>query len=95
MARRGKQWASQKPMTARELRISSPLVDRAGCLPGGHPEGDQPAERRQRPQALVEDRAAGHLQHDVDRVAAVGLPQPVAQALRAAVDGDVRAELQG
>ena len=40
-----------------------------------HPVGDEPAERRERAQRLVEDVAARHLEHDVDLGAVVGLAQ--------------------
>ena len=51
-------------------------------LAAGHAVGDQPAERGQRRQRAVEHVAAGHLQHDVDRLAAVGLAQGAGELLR-------------
>ena len=51
---------------ARRVRHQLPRLDRRRRRPRRHPERDQPAERGQRPQARVEHRAAGHLQHDVD-----------------------------
>ena len=91
---------SQKPMTARDVAISRPGCDRGRRHPGGHPVGDQPAERGQRAQRRVEHPAAGHLEHDVDGAAPVGLDQGVAQVGRVAgdrprVERDVGAEVAG
>ena len=72
---RAMQCASQNPMTARLVPMSDGGVDRLRRLPAGHAVGDQPAEGRERRQRAVEDVAAGHLQDDVDRLAAVGLAQ--------------------
>jgi hypothetical protein len=68
--------------------------------PRRHPEGDQPAERGERPQGRVEHAAARHLEDDVDRPAVVGLDHGVAQVGRVAgggtgVERDVGAELAG
>ena len=55
---------------------------------------DEPAERRERAQRLVEDVAARHLEHDVDLGAAVGLAQRGGELGLARVDGHVGAELE-
>ena len=57
---------SQKPTTAVLRAINMPGSTGVGWLREAIPNVGQPAERRQRGQALVEHRAAGHLEHDVD-----------------------------
>ena len=54
-------------------------LDRVG-LARRHPVDDEPAERRERAQRLIEDVAARHLQHDVDLGAVVGLAQAAASS---------------
>ena len=73
--------------------ISAPLT--RVRLARRDPVGDEAAERRERAQRLVEDVAAGHLEHDVDLGAVVGLAQRRRELRLAAVDRRVGAELEG
>ena len=56
--------------------------------------GDEPPERRERVEARVEHAPAGHLEHDVDALAEVGLDQRLGEVLARDVDGGVGAELE-
>src|SRR5581483_4213486 len=67
-------------------------LDRRRGRTGGEAVGDQAAEGRQRGERGVEDRAAGHLQDDVDLAAAVGLHEAVLEAVRVGGDGGVGAQ---
>ena len=90
---RPRQCISQKPTTARELRISVPRGD-VVVLARGDPVGDEAPERRERRERRVEDLAAGHLEHDVDPPAAVGLVDALREVLRRDVERRVGAELE-
>ena len=61
-------------------------------LARGEAVGDQATERRQRPQARLERLAAAHLEHHVDRLAAVRLEDRRLQVIGARVDRDVGAQ---
>ena len=77
-------------LAAAHQRAGGDLV----LLARGDAVGDQAPERRERLQRLLEHAPAGHLEHDVDALAAVGLDQRAGEVLGVDVDRRVGAQLE-
>ena len=91
--------ARRAPARSRSPRCCAPSAPPgstgAGWRAAGHAEHRQPAERRERGQALVEDRSARHLQHDVDPSPSLASRRAAVRSSARRVDGDVGAEVEG
>src|SRR2546426_923495 len=75
VARQGKDVWEPHSGDRRRMPEEAAGLDRLRLLPARHPVEPEAPERRERRDALVGGGAAGHVEDDVDALAAVGLAQ--------------------